>query len=282
MAEPVLSFEQVGYGWDGAPPLLASLSLTVAAGECVALVGANGAGKSTLLRLACGLLAPSDGRVSAGGLDTRLARPSALARVAGMMFQEAERQLCCGRVRDEVAFAPRLGGLSATEVKRRTARALEATALASHADAHPFDLNAGERRLLTLAALIAQDVPLMLLDEPTRDFDAVQLALFEAWLAREKSAGRAILLISHDYDFVARNCPRVLHLAGGGVIADGPPEQVLHDPALQGDSPGAAPTLPALCRAIGLPPTTDAACFDAAWRVACERRAALSKSRGEA
>ncbi|TIC83415.1 energy-coupling factor ABC transporter ATP-binding protein [Crenobacter intestini] len=276
MADASLCFEQVRYGWDGAPPLLKELSLTVAAGECVALVGANGAGKSTLLRLACGLLAPSEGRVSVGGLDTRNARPPMLARVAGMMFQEAERQLCRGRVREEVAFASRLAGLPEAEVERRTAGALEVTSLTAHADAHPFDLNAGERRLLTLAALIAQDVPLLLLDEPTRDFDAAQLALFEGWLAREKSAGRAILLISHDYDFVARNCPRVLHLAGGGVVADGPPEQVLHDPALQGDSAGAAPTLPALCRALGLAPTTDAACFDAAWR------AVLSKSRGEA
>lgn len=255
---------------------LNGVNVEVNQGEIACLIGANGAGKSTLLRLACGLLAPSEGKVSVGGLDTRNARPPMLARVAGMMFQEAERQLCRGRVRDEVAFAPRLAGLPEAEVGRRTAGALDATSLAAQADTHPFDLNAGERRLLTLAALIAQDVPLLLLDEPTRDFDAAQLVLFEGWLAREKSAGRAILLISHDYDFVARNCPRVLHLAGGGIVADGPPGQVLHDPALQGDSPGAAPTLPALCRALGLAPTTDAACFDAAWR------AALSKSRGEA
>lgn len=265
MAEPVLQFRDVAFAWPDAAPLLSGLSLSVAPGECLALVGRNGAGKSTLFKLACGLLKPAAGLVTVGGLDTAHARAPQLARQVALMFQEAERQICHDQVEAEVAFAPRLAGLGGRELASKVARALGQTGLAGHARCHPFDLNAGERRLLTLAALIAQDTPLVLLDEPTRDFDAAQLACFEAWLALARSEGRALLFISHDLDFIARHASRVLHLGGGAIVADGPPCRVLLHPALQASDALPAPTLPALCLALGLPPTADADAFDAAW-----------------
>ena len=266
MAEAVLSFESVSFAWDAAHPLLEGVSLAIAPNECVALVGRNGAGKSTLFKLACGLLKPAHGRISVGGLDTANARAPQLARQVSLMFQEAERQICQDRVAAEVGFAPRLSGFDAGEVARRVAQALDVTGLSERADSHPLDLNAGERRLLTLASLIAQDTALILLDEPTRDFDAPQLERFERWMDAARREGRALLFISHDLDFVARHASRVLHLRGRAIVANGPADEVLRHSDLQETAAMAAPTLPALCRALDLPVCTQLEAFEQHWR----------------
>ena len=266
MAEATLSVESVSFAWDEAHPLLEDVSLTIMPNECVALVGRNGAGKSTLFKLACGLLKPARGRISVGGLDTAKARAPQLARQVALMFQEAERQICQDRVAAEVGFAPRLAGFEAGEIGRRVAQALEMTGLSDRADSHPLDLNAGERRLLTLASLIAQDTALILLDEPTRDFDAPQQECFERWMREARFEGRALLFISHDLDFVARHATRVLHLSGGAIVANGPADEVLRHPDLQETAAMTAPTLPALCRALGLPVCVDLDVFEQHWR----------------
>lgn len=266
MAEATLIFESVSFAWDAAHPLLKGVSLAIAPNECVALVGRNGAGKSTLFKLACGLLKPARGRIKVGGVDTARARAPQLARQVALMFQEAERQICQDRVASEVGFAPRLAGFDTGEVRRRVANALEVTGLSDREDSHPLDLNAGERRLLTLASLIAQDTALILLDEPTRDFDAPQLECFEAWMNTARHDGRALLFISHDLDFVARHASRVLHLSGGEIVANGTADEVLRHPDLQEQELMAAPTLPALCRALDLPVCAHLDAFEQQWR----------------
>ncbi|BEV72141.1 ATP-binding cassette domain-containing protein [Paludibacterium sp. THUN1379] len=266
MAEPLLKFEEVSFAWAEASPLLQCMTLQIAPNECVALVGRNGAGKSTLFQLACGLLRPASGKVWLGSLDTAQARPPQLARQVSLMFQEAERQICRERVDAEVGFAPSLAGLSAEEVEQRVSMALSLTGLTGLAARHPMDLNAGERRMLSLASLIAQDTPLILLDEPTRDFDAPLLARFEAWMNMAREQGRAVLFISHDLDFIARHASRVLHLKAGRIEANGPAGQVLLHPDLQETGRMAAPTLPALCRSLNLPECRQLDAFAALWR----------------
>lgn len=266
MAESALSFEAVSFSWEANHPLLNELTLEIAPNECVALVGRNGAGKSTLFKLACGLNKPARGQVRIGTLDTAEARAPQLAKQVALMFQEAERQICHDRVAAEVGFAPRLAGHNAAEIRRRVMHALELTGLLDRQDSHPLDLNAGERRMLTLASLIAQDTPLILLDEPTRDFDAALLERFESWMTSARHQGRSILFISHDLDFVARHATRVLHLSSGSIIANGPAITVLNHPDLQDTSAMAAPTLPALCRALDLPASTNLNKFELQWR----------------
>lgn len=268
----MLELEQAGFDWPDGSRQLQDISLTLAAGECAALVGANGAGKSTLLRLACGLLRPGSGRVRLAGVDTREARPPALARLAGLMFQEPERQICHARVDLEVGFAPRLAGRTAADIRHRVDEALALTGLEAMARAHPLDLDAGARRMVTLASLIAQAPGLLLLDEPTRDLDAVWLARFERWLEHARHQGQAVLMISHDLDFVARHASRVLHLAEHRLVADGPPERVLADPRLQSLDGLPAPTLPALGRGLGMQPVSQPEAFAAQWDASWQDR----------
>ena len=230
MSDPILHIQDLTFSWDPSSPLLQGVSLTIQAGDCVALVGRNGAGKSTLFKLACGLEKPHSGQVNVAGLNTATARPPALAKRVSLMFQEAERQICHHRVDTEVGFSPRLAGYSKPEIHARVCQALEMTGLSGKADRHPLDLNAGERRLVTLAALIAQDTPLILLDEPTRDFDRPLLARFEQWMQQVRGEGRAILFISHDLALVRTLCSRIVVMRKGAIVEQGPCLDVLGRP----------------------------------------------------
>ena len=250
----MLQLDNLSYRWpDTSSNCISSLSLQLAAGESVALVGDNGAGKSTLLRLAAGLLTPSHGQVRLKGKGLKEYSAPQRASHIGVLFQEAERQIFYNTVFDEVAFGPRRQKRSVEEVTRRTQEALVICGLEDVAGQHPLDLHAGQRRMVAVASLSATAPSILLLDEPNRDFDARWLARFEYWLDTQRAAGTAILAISHDLDFIARHFPRVVHLDAGQLMADGSPEQVLRNPALQPLSALPAPTLYSLSEAYNLP-----------------------------
>lgn len=250
----MLELDNLSYRWsDTRHDSISQVSLTLSAGESVALVGDNGAGKSTLLRLAAGLLTPSHGQVRLNG--KRLKEYSAPQRAShiGVLFQEAERQIFYNTVFDEVAFGLRRQKLPAGEIAQRTQEALAICGLEDVAGQHPLDLHAGQRRMVAVASLSATAPSILLLDEPNRDFDAQWLSRFEYWLDSQRAAGTAILAISHDLDFIARHFPRVVHLDAGRLIADGSPQQVLRTPTLQAPSALPAPTLYSLSEAYNLP-----------------------------
>lgn len=249
----MLRFENLCFRWPNTMrDTLSPLSMNIAAGEQVALVGDNGAGKSTLLRLAAGLLQPNQGQVQLNGYP--LSELNAIQRASqiGVLFQEVEKQVFHSSVKQEIAFGLKRQKLSKQEMNKRMAVALEMCYLQDVADRHPLDLNAGQRRMVAVACLSAVKPKMLLLDEPSRDFDACWLTRFESWLAAQKEAGCTILAISHDLDFVARHFQRVLHLSAGELIADGSPETTLCHPDLQSDSVLPAPTLYSLSHALNL------------------------------
>jgi len=250
----MLQLDNLSYRWpDTSNNCISQLSLRLHPGESVALVGDNGAGKSTLLRLAAGLLTPSEGQVRLKGKGLTEYSAPHRANHIGVLFQEAERQIFYNTVFDEVAFGLRRQKLRAEEVTRRTQEALVSCGLEDVAELHPLDLHAGQRRMVAVASLSATAPSILLLDEPSRDFDARWLSRFESWLDTQRAAGTAILAISHDLDFIARHFPRVIHLDSGQLIADGSPEQVLRNPTLQSPSALPAPTLYSLSEAYALP-----------------------------
>ncbi len=116
----MLTFEHVSFSYSREADTVRDLSFSVGDGEFVALIGSNGAGKSTVSRLANGLLHPQSGRVLVDGEDTSMVKTSAIARKVGFLFQNPDRQICQNTVREEIAFGPKVQGVSEEETARRT------------------------------------------------------------------------------------------------------------------------------------------------------------------
>lgn len=212
----MLTLNQVTYRWPNASyNCLHNISLNLNAGEWLALTGDNGAGKSTLLRIMAGLLPPSSGTITLSDRSIAQLKNRERAKVLGVLFQEAENQIFHSKVAEEVAFGLRLQKRPAAEVAQRTAAALQLCQLADVADAHPLDLHTAQRRMVAVASLEAMAPALLLLDEPSRDFDAHWLAIFENWLAVCRARGTSVIAISHDVAFTQRHFSRVVRLETG-------------------------------------------------------------------
>ncbi|WP_312273187.1 ABC transporter ATP-binding protein [Pseudescherichia sp.] len=217
----MLKVEHIDFRWPKAEQrCLHDVSLHLTPGESVALIGDNGAGKSTLLRIMAGLLAPDAGSVSIQSHALTRLKAQERARLAGVLFQEAENQIVQSEVFAEVAYGLRLQKLPQDEIQRRVEEALTLCHLEEVALAHPLDLHVAQRRMVAVASLEALAPPLLLLDEPSRDFDDRWLGIFENWLALCRQRGTTVLAISHDYDFIRRNFPRIVRLADGGIAED--------------------------------------------------------------
>ncbi|MGW5968903.1 ABC transporter ATP-binding protein [Streptomyces sp. NPDC055186] len=202
---------------------LRHIDLTVAPGETVALMGRNGAGKSTLLGALVGLVEPSAGSVRTGDAVPHRARPRDLVRRVGLVPQEPRDLLYADTVGAECAAADR-----DAEAEAGTCRALLSELLPGITDdTHPRDLSEGQRLTLALAVVLTARPPLLLLDEPTRGLDYAAKARLVAVLRGLAAEGHAIVLATHDVELAAELAHRVVLLAEGEVIADGPAAEVV-------------------------------------------------------
>ncbi|NJP51542.1 ATP-binding cassette domain-containing protein [Streptomyces sp. SBST2-5] len=202
---------------------LRHIDLTVAPGETVALMGRNGAGKSTLLGALVGLVAPSAGSVRSAGAVPHRTRPRDLVRRVGLVPQEPRDLLYADTVAAECAAADRDAG-----AEPGTCRALLSGLLPGIDDAtHPRDLSEGQRLTLALAVVLTARPPLLLLDEPTRGLDYAAKARLVTLLRGLATEGHAIVLATHDVELAAELADRVVLIAEGEVIADGPAAEVV-------------------------------------------------------
>ncbi|CAL9586947.1 Putative HMP_thiamine import ATP-binding protein YkoD [Streptomyces sp. enrichment culture] len=206
----------------GRVPALRRVDLTVSPGETVALMGRNGAGKSTLLGALTGLVEPSAGSVRTGGLVPHRTAPRDLVRRVGLVPQEPRDLLYADTVAAECLAADR-----DAHAEPGTCRALLSGLLPGVADtAHPRDLSEGQRLTLALAVVLTARPPLLLLDEPTRGLDYGAKSRLVTLLRSLAAEGHAIVLATHDVELAAELAHRVVLLAEGEVIADGPTTEV--------------------------------------------------------
>jgi iron complex transport system ATP-binding protein len=230
----LLVARELTFGYPGRD-VLRDVSFGLASGELVALCGPNGAGKSTLLRLLIGLHAPAGGRVELGGAPLGALRRREIARRVVLLPQESPPELPL-TVRETVALG-RLPHLGRFEPERAgdqaaVASALAATDTATLAERPMTELSGGERHRVHLARALAQEAPVLLLDEPIAGLDLVhQLQALEL-LRATVGAGRAAVVALHDLSLAARFCDRVLLLAEGRLVADAPPGDVLTEETL--------------------------------------------------
>ncbi|WP_055489800.1 ABC transporter ATP-binding protein [Streptomyces sp. TP-A0356] len=202
---------------------LRHVDLTVAPGETVALMGRNGAGKSTLLAALVGLVEPARGSVRVGGAVPHRTAPRELVRRVGLVPQEPRDLLYAETVAAECAAADRDAGAAPG-----SCRALVSELLSDVPDdTHPRDLSEGQRLALALAVVLTARPPLLLLDEPTRGLDYAAKARLVAVLRGLAADGHAIVLATHDVELAAELAHRVVILADGEVVADGPTAEVV-------------------------------------------------------
>jgi len=197
------------------------VDLTLRAGQVVALMGRNGAGKSSLLWALAGAGQRSAGTVLVGGVDPAKVRPREARRLVALVPQNPQDLLYL----ESVAAECRASDLQPADPGRT------ATLLAGLAevplDAHPRDLSEGQRLALVLAIQLSARPRVLLLDEPTRGLDYATKRRLTAALARHAADGGAVLLSSHDVEFVAETATRVLVMTGGEVVTDGTTSEVL-------------------------------------------------------
>ena len=222
----VLSLIDVSFSYRPGREVLKGVSISVSRGEQVALIGANGVGKSTLLKLFVGLLEPQSGSVEVCGMQVGRKNLAAVRRAAGYVFQDAESQLFLANVWEDVAFGPRNEGLAEDEVRKRTEVALESVGISSLAQEHVYRLSGGQKRLASIATVLALRPDVLLLDEPTLALDPRNRRMVIRAL---RDLPCAKLIATHDLDFVLDSCSRVIVVSDGMIVAEGAPAVILRN-----------------------------------------------------
>lgn len=230
MADPIIRLENVEYTYAaGSPrptPALQGVTLTVEAGEYLAIIGPNGSGKSTLARLLNGLLHPTAGRVLVDGRDTRdAAHTLDLRRTVGLVFQDPDSQIVATVVEEDVAFGPENLGVPEDELEERVSWALGLLDLLPYRHRPPHLLSAGQRQRLAVAGVMAMRPRVLVLDEATAMLDPAGRRELLAALHRLRDQGVTVILITHFMEEAAE-ADRLVVLEEGRVALQGTPRQV--------------------------------------------------------
>ena len=234
---------------------LRGISLTIAPGEQVAIVGQNGAGKTTLVKHLNGLLQPTQGAIHIGDWDTREHPVSKLAARVGYVFQNPDEQLFSRNVGMEVAFGPKNLGYPAEKVDALVKDALALTELSDKTETNPYDLSSTWRKMVALASIISMDTDIVIFDEPTTGQDAVNVRRIASVIQALRERGKTVITITHDIDFCAENFERVIAMAQGQVLLDGPANEVLGQEAVLATTYVDPPQLTRLGLRLGLKET---------------------------
>jgi cobalt/nickel transport system ATP-binding protein len=235
-AEPAFFLEKVSFHYPGGEIGLREIDLTIAQGERVVLLGANGSGKSTLLKVLDGLIFPQQGVVRAFGrtLDEKRLRGEGFNRwfrqQVGFVFQNSEAQLFSSNVWEEIAFGPLHLSLDQAEVRKRVNEILDFFELARVKDRPPFKLSGGEKRKVALAAVLAVNPGVLMLDEPATGLDPRTQRWLIDMLIRLGEAGKTLIAATHDLEIVEEIADRVLVFSEDHrLVAGGTPEEILSD-----------------------------------------------------
>jgi len=225
----LIEFRNVTFVHQNGVRALDDVSLSVETREMLGIVGENGAGKTTLVKHINGLLKPTSGTVSVGGRDTRDASTAQLARNVGIAFQNPDHQLFSDSVENEITFALHNFGFDPALIAKRLDWALEFFGLEEYRKSSPLILSGGEKKRLTLASILAWDPDVVVLDEPTVGQDAIQKEKLAEIARMLHSAGKTIVIVSHDVEFLWTLQPRLLVMKQGRIVGDGPCATVMHD-----------------------------------------------------
>lgn len=222
----VVSVSNLSFAYPDNPEALKDVSFEVGAGERVGIIGPNGAGKTTLFLTICGVLKPKAGEVSL------LGKPVAAGKFnprAALVFQNPDDQLFCPSVKEDVAFGPQNMGLSKEEVAKRVEEALATVGASRFAERPAHHLSEGEKRIVSVASVLAMRPQLVMYDEPSANLDIRSRRRLIQLL---QSSNETIMVASHDLELVLEVCERVILLDEGKIVSDGEPTEIMGDAKL--------------------------------------------------
>jgi energy-coupling factor transporter ATP-binding protein EcfA2 len=252
---PLVTFDRVTFTYpESTAPALREVSLEIEAGQFVLVIGASGSGKSTLLRCINGLVphfsgGKLTGRVTVNGLDRREHPPRDLAFVAGFVFQNPEAQFVTERVEDELAFALENAGVPQLTMRKRVEEVLDALGIASLRNRAVSSLSGGEQQRVAIAAALALQPKILILDEPTSQLDPQSAEdVLGALVRLNADLGLTIVLAEHRLERVLQFADRVVFLPEAGAAPlVGDPREVMEVVSL-------TPPLVTLGKALGWKP----------------------------
>ena len=213
---------------------LNDVSLEIAKGEFIAIIGHTGSGKSTLVQHLNGLLKPTEGKAAIDDIDlsAKGAEAKAARQQVGMVFQYPEHQIFAETVFEDIAFGPRNKGFNEEEVAKQVREAMAFVGLDydTYAQRSPFQLSGGQMRRVAIAGVVAMNPDYLVLDEPSAGLDPrSRNAVFKEILALHKSRGIAIVLVTHSMEEAAKYADRMLVINGGRVMFDGKPIEIFRN-----------------------------------------------------
>lgn len=220
-------------------------------GESTAIIGQNGAGKTTFVKLLKGLLKPTSGQILYNGKDLSELSVAQIAKNIGMVFQNPNDQIFKNKVITEVMFGPLQIGMSKEEAERRADEALELVGLSHIKKVNPYDLGLSERKLVSIASIVAMNPDVIIFDEPTIAQDYAGKTCIGNIVRKLRNEGKLVLTIIHDMDFVAEYFDRAVVFAKGNVLLEGTPEVVFAEADVLEQAYLEQPNVTQLCRALG-------------------------------
>ncbi len=236
--EALVAFENVDFRYsDETPLILQNVNLQINRGDLVAVLGPNGAGKSTLVKHAIGLLKPTGGRVLVEGKDTKSMSVAQIAHSLGFVFQSPTHMLFAPTVREELEFGPKNLELDSLSIPRLVSESLATMNLKGLEEYPPLGLSFGQQKRTTIAAVLAMQSKIMIMDEPTAGQDYSNYTHFMDAMCKPANGRKSLvaenfaatLFITHDVDLAVTYANRVVLFGDKHIVADGKPEVVLKD-----------------------------------------------------
>lgn len=215
----IIQLENIVFSYTGGKPVLDGLCFTLEEGEKLGLIGQNGSGKTTLLHIIMGLLKPSSGTIRAFGKPVETKKDFLdVRRKIGFLFQDADDQLFCPTVLEDIAFGPLNLGKSPTEARKMAMETLERLNLKGFEARVTHNLSGGEKKLVALATVLVMAPKALILDEPTTGLDEDTNIRIITLL---NQLDISTIIVSHDYDFLARTTRDIYGMQNGQIIHNG-------------------------------------------------------------
>jgi len=232
---PIIELEQVSFTYkEGSKPALTGIDLEINEGEFVGIIGPTGAGKTTLCWAMIGVVpqilrGEFDGRVEVKGLPSNTTPVAQIAQVIGLVQQDAEAQLLMTDIEKEITFPLENLSIPRHEIDRRMNYVLDLVKLRENRQRHPFYLSGGQKQRVAVAAVLAMEPDVLVLDEATSELDPVGAEEIHNLAGDLKQKGKTIIMVEHNIDELARHADRIIVMDQGKIMRNAPTREVLSD-----------------------------------------------------